>query len=48
MVESEKEYLHEIAVEEFKKNWPLGLVWLVVVLFALGLMFYGGYKATFG
>jgi hypothetical protein len=48
MIESEKQLLHEVAVEEIKKNWPFGLMWLVVVLIALSLVVYGGWRAIFG
>jgi hypothetical protein len=48
MTRSEQELLSEVAVAEFKKNWPSGLVWLAVVLIASGLIVYGGYRAIFG
>jgi hypothetical protein len=48
MIESEKQLLHEVAVEEIKKNWPFGLMWLAVVLIASSLIVYGGCRAIFG
>jgi hypothetical protein len=48
MIESEKQLLHEVAVEEIKKNWPFGLMWLAVVLIASSLIVYGGWRAIFG
>jgi len=48
MREAEKESLRQIAVMEFKKNWPLGLLWLLAIIGMFGLMLYGGYRAIVG
>jgi hypothetical protein len=48
MTESEKELIHEIAVDEFKKRWLLGSIWLFAMIAVAGFAAYGACKAIFG
>lgn len=48
MQEAEQQALHEFAVEEFKKHWPVFTLSLSAICLAFGLMIYGAFKALFG
>jgi hypothetical protein len=48
MQQSEQERLGAFAVDEFRKRRLAGSAWLAVMLGAVVLMCYGGYRAIFG
>jgi hypothetical protein len=48
MTESERNLLHEIAIDEFRKRRLFGSVWLVGMLAVVSFTVYGIYKTFLG
>ena len=48
MTESERNLLHEIAIDEFNKRRVFGSVWLAGMLAVVSFTVYGVYKAFLG
>jgi len=48
MTESERNLLHEIAIDEFRKRRLFGSIWLAAMLAVASFTGYGVYKAMVG